>query len=155
MKAQLFDITHTTTYDYRSPVTVAHHLLRLAPRRLRRQLRLAHELYFKPAPASLQPSPDYFGNEVAFAIFEGAHRQLRVTARSRVAVGRRLHPGRRRNPRVGERSQPMPDGSLGAGPRGRRIYLRLPAGAARRAVRRLRPGILPRPDAPSSTRCST
>ena len=33
MKAQLFDITHTTTYDYGSPVTVAHHLLRLAPGR--------------------------------------------------------------------------------------------------------------------------
>ena len=87
MKAQLFDITHTTTYDYRSPVTVAHHLLRLAPRRLRRQLRLAHELDFTPAPASLDRHLDYFGNEVAFVIFEGAHRQLRVTARSRVAVG--------------------------------------------------------------------
>jgi transglutaminase-like putative cysteine protease len=92
MKAQLFDITHTTTYDYRSPVTVAHHLLRLAPRRLRRQLRLAHELDLKPEPASLSQHTDYFGNEVAFAIFEGAHRQLRVTARSRVAVGAAFIP---------------------------------------------------------------
>jgi transglutaminase-like putative cysteine protease len=87
MRAQLFDITHTTTYDYRSPVTVAHHLLRLAPRRLRRQVRLAHELDLQPAPASSNRHTDYFGNEVAFVIFEGAHRQLRVTARSRVAVG--------------------------------------------------------------------
>src|SRR5208283_1825743 len=87
MKAQLFDVTHTTTYDYRSPVTVAHHLLRLAPRQLRRQMRLAHELDFQPAPASLHRHTDYFGNEVAFVIFQGAHRQLRVTARSRVAVG--------------------------------------------------------------------
>ena len=45
MKAQLFDITHTTTYDYRSPVTVAHHLLRLAPRQLRRQIRYHHWLH--------------------------------------------------------------------------------------------------------------
>jgi transglutaminase-like putative cysteine protease len=87
MKTQLFDITHTTTYDYRSPVTVAHHLMRLAPRRLRRQSRLAHALDLQPAPASLSSHTDYFGNETAFIIFEGAHRQLRVTARSRVAVG--------------------------------------------------------------------
>ena len=92
MKAQLFDITHTTTYNYGSPVTVAHHLLRLAPRRLRRQLRLAHELDLKPEPASLSRHTDYFGNEVAFAIFEGAHRQMRVTARSRVAVGAAFIP---------------------------------------------------------------
>ncbi|MGO8678462.1 MAG: transglutaminase family protein [Limisphaerales bacterium] len=87
MKAHLFDITHTTTYEYESPVTVAHHLLRLAPRRLHRQLRLAHEVFFEPGAASSSSHTDYFGNEVAFVIFEGAHRRLRVTARSRVAVG--------------------------------------------------------------------
>ena len=87
MKTQLFDITHTTTYDYRSPVTVAHHLLRLTPRQLRRQMRVAHELDLQPAPTSLHRHIDYFGNEVAFTIFEGAHRQLCVTARSRVGVG--------------------------------------------------------------------
>src|ERR1019366_8693211 len=92
MKTQLFDITHTTTYNYRSPVTVAHHLLRLAPRQLRRQTRVAHELDLQPAPASLHRHTDYFGNEVAFAIFEGAHRQLRVAARSRVAVGAAFIP---------------------------------------------------------------
>ena len=92
MKAQLFDITHSTTYDYRSPVTVAHHLLRLAPRRLRRQYRLAHALEVTPTPACLSSHRDYFGNEVAFTIFEGAHRQLRVRARSRVAVGAAFIP---------------------------------------------------------------
>ena len=35
---------------------------------------------------------DYFGNEVAFTILEGAHRKLRVTARSRVAVGAAFIP---------------------------------------------------------------
>ena len=92
MKAHLFDITHTTTYDYRSPVTVAHHLLRLAPRRLRRQVRLAHELDLQPVPSSLNSHTDYFGNETAFVVFEGAHRQMRVTARSRVAVGATFIP---------------------------------------------------------------
>ena len=92
MKAQLFDITHATTYDYQSPVTVAHHLLRLAPRRLARQFRLAHGVSLEPVAASSSNHTDYFGNEVAFVIVEGAHRRLRVTARSRVAVGAAFIP---------------------------------------------------------------
>ncbi len=87
MKARLFDLTHTTTYDYRSPVTVAHHLLRVAPRRLSRLLPLAYSLEIHPTATALRQHTDYFGNEVAFAALEGAHRQFRVTARSRVAVG--------------------------------------------------------------------
>ena len=86
MKAQRFDITHTTTYSYRSAVTVAHHLLRLAPRRLPRQFPLEHSIEIHPAPAATVRHIDYFGNEVIFAAIEGAHRQFRVTARSRVAV---------------------------------------------------------------------
>lgn len=86
MKAQLFDITHTTTYDYRSPVTFAQHLLRLAPRRSSRQFPIKHSLEVHPAAAGTHTHTDYFGNETIFAAIEGAHRQLRVTARSRVAV---------------------------------------------------------------------
>ena len=86
MKAQLFDITHTTTYEYRSPVTVAHHLLRLAPRRLPRQFPHEHSLQIRPSAAGTHAHTDYFGNEVVFAAIEGAHRVLSVTARSRVAV---------------------------------------------------------------------
>lgn len=86
MKAQLFDITHTTTYDYQSPVNVSHHQLRLTPRRLARQFRLAHELVLDPPPAVVSHHTDYFGNEVAFLTLEGAHRRFQVTARSQVAV---------------------------------------------------------------------
>ena len=86
MKAQLFDITHTTTYDYKTTVTVSHHLLRLAPRRLGRQWRLEHALNIEPLPAVTRFHTDYFGNEVMFATIEGAHRQLCVTSRNRVAV---------------------------------------------------------------------
>lgn len=87
MKAQLFDITHTTTYDYESDVTVAHHLLRLTPRRLPRQLRLSDSRETAPVPTSTSRFTDYFGNDVTFVTIEGAHRRWRVTSRSRVAVG--------------------------------------------------------------------
>lgn len=98
MKAQRFDITHTTTYAYRSPVTVAHHLLRLAPRRLPRQFPLEHSLEIQPSPSAMDRHIDYFGNEVTFAAIEGAHHQFRVTARSRVAVGPAFIPNRTETP---------------------------------------------------------
>jgi transglutaminase-like putative cysteine protease len=87
MKAQLFDLTHATTYDYHSPVSVSHHLLRVSPRRLARQFRVAHHVATDPVAATTSQRTDYFGNDVTFVTIEGAHRRLRVTSRSRVAVG--------------------------------------------------------------------
>ncbi len=87
MKAQLFDITHNTIYEYHSPVTVSHHLMHLTPRTLGRQRRARHRIELDPAPAALNRRVDYFGNTVTFATIERAHQQLHVTSRSRVAVG--------------------------------------------------------------------
>jgi len=87
MKAHLYELTHTTTYDYPSPVTVSHHLLRVTPRRLARQFRLEHSLEIQPRAAATSQRTDYFGNDVTFATIEGTHDRLRVTSRSRVAVG--------------------------------------------------------------------
>lgn len=87
MKAQLYDLSHTTTYDYHSVITVSHHLLRLSPRRLPRQVRLEHRVETDPVAATLCQHLDYFGNEVTFVTIEGTHRRLSVTSRSRVAVG--------------------------------------------------------------------
>lgn len=86
MKAQRFDITHTTTYDYQSAVNVSHHQLRLAPRRMRRQFRFEHAISITPEPAATSLHTDYFGNEVMFVTIEGAHRQLRVTSHNQVAI---------------------------------------------------------------------
>ncbi|MBI5691130.1 MAG: transglutaminase family protein [Verrucomicrobia bacterium] len=87
MKAELYELTHVTTYDYRAPVTVSHHLMRLCPRRLPRQAIEFHSLAIDPAPATLSQRIDYFGNDTTFATIQGAHRSLRITSRSRVAVG--------------------------------------------------------------------
>ena len=87
MKAQLFHLRHATMYTYRSDVTVGHHLLHLTPRALPRQFRLEHALSIEPAPAVTSHHTDYFANDVTFVTFESVHRQLEITARSRVAVG--------------------------------------------------------------------
>jgi transglutaminase-like putative cysteine protease len=86
MKAQLFNVSHTTTYEYQSLVTVAHHLLRLTPRSLRRQMVLSSEIGLEPAPVVTSGRRDYFGNDVQFVTLEGPHRRLIVTASSRIAV---------------------------------------------------------------------
>ena len=86
MKAQFFEVTHKTVYDYRAPVTVSHHLMRLTPRALPRQRLLEHGIEVHPAPAATNLRIDYFGNDVTFATIERTHRQLSVTSRSRVAV---------------------------------------------------------------------
>lgn len=87
MKAQLFEIRHVTAYNYRTSVTVAHHLLRLRPRRSHRQWLLEHTLQVEPAPATTSQRLDYFGNHVTFVTLEGAHERLVVISRNRVAVG--------------------------------------------------------------------
>lgn len=87
MKAHLYDLAHTTTYDYQATVTVSHHLLRMSPRQMPRQARLTHHVTTDPPAAAFSQRIDYFGNETVFVILEGAHRRLQVTSRSRVAVG--------------------------------------------------------------------
>src|SRR5262245_17356937 len=99
MKAQLFEVTHRTTYDYRAPVTVSHHLMRLTTRALRRQRLLEPGLELHPEPAGTNLRVDYFGNDVTFATMEQTHRQLSVTSRSRVAVSPFFFSSRRRHTR--------------------------------------------------------
>jgi transglutaminase-like putative cysteine protease len=92
MKAQLFEITHTTVYRYASPVLASHNLLRLAPRQMERQIRLAHTLEISPLPGAQSAHMDYFGNEVMFTSCAEPHEELRVTSRSTVAVSPAYFP---------------------------------------------------------------
>jgi transglutaminase-like putative cysteine protease len=82
----IYQITHTTTYDYSDTVSVSYHLLRLHPRVWSRQRCLEYELRFDPRPALVTTHTDYFGNLVAMATVEGAHKRLTVTSASKVGV---------------------------------------------------------------------
>ncbi|MFM1770230.1 MAG: Protein-glutamine gamma-glutamyltransferase [Verrucomicrobiota bacterium] len=86
MRELLYEITHTTTYDYVGSVSVSHHLLRLTPRHGGAQRVLAHELRIDPDPAVLHAHRDYFGNTTHFLSVERPHGRLSVTAHSRVAL---------------------------------------------------------------------
>jgi transglutaminase-like putative cysteine protease len=88
----IYQITHTSTYDYRDPVSVSHHILRLSPRPLSHQRCLRHEVVTYPIPTITAAHTDYFGNAVTFVTIEGAHRQLVVTSSSSVSVLERRVP---------------------------------------------------------------
>lgn len=86
MKKLLFEITHTTTYDYVGDVSVSHHLLRLTPRDYSKQRCLDHQLNVQPQPGTLSARRDYFGNVTHFVGVQTSHKKFAITSYSRVAV---------------------------------------------------------------------
>jgi transglutaminase-like putative cysteine protease len=82
----LYDVVHTTAYDYSESVAVSHHVARLSPRGLPNQQPLHHDLQIEPPPAVMTTHTDYFGNAVTYFAMQGSHKRLTVRARSRVAL---------------------------------------------------------------------
>ncbi len=82
----IYDLAHTTIYDYSDVVSLSHHVIRLQPRELPRQRRLQTALEIDPAPGSARAQRDYYGNEMSFITVEVAHKRLQVTATSRIEV---------------------------------------------------------------------
>src|SRR5580765_7103153 len=86
MKKLLYEITHTTTYDYVEDVSVSQHLLRLTPRHYGKQNCIAHELAIVPKPGTVGVHRDYFGNPTHFIGVDTPHRQLVIKSHCRLAV---------------------------------------------------------------------
>jgi transglutaminase-like putative cysteine protease len=87
MKKLLYEINHTTTYEYVGDVSVSHHLAKLAARHYARQKVLSHQMGVWPKPSTLSVHVDYFGNTSHFIGIETSHQQLVIKSHSRVAVG--------------------------------------------------------------------
>ena len=81
-----YDLSHTTTYEYTSMVSLSHHTMRLLPRNLERQKCLGSEFEIDPQPGVLKSHTDYFGNDMTFLTVEGAHRTLVIASHSQVQV---------------------------------------------------------------------
>lgn len=81
-----YEIKHRTTYSYDDPVSIAHHLARLAPRDLPHQRCEWHGLDIEPAPTTMAGHVDYFGNNTLFFAHHGTHKTLAINAHSIVHV---------------------------------------------------------------------
>ncbi len=80
------EVSHRTTYSYRSPVVQSHHLVHLKPRQLACQSVLHHSLLIEPAPVAKSDLMDVFGNTACVLRLEDEHREFVVHARSTVDI---------------------------------------------------------------------
>jgi len=89
-----YKLRHVTTYHYSKAVTFAHCALRLTPREGRDQTVLDSALTITPRPSRLEERIGAFGEKVVTAVIDTPHKELRIEARSTVAVHRApLLPG--------------------------------------------------------------
>ncbi|HYF55588.1 MAG TPA: transglutaminase family protein [Salinarimonas sp.] len=88
----IYDIRHVTTYRYASPVGSARCTLRLAPVEGDGQRVIEHGLAIQPAPSGMVRRAGFGGGGAAFVTIEAPHAELRIEARSRVAVSRAAPP---------------------------------------------------------------
>ena len=80
------EVSHRTTYSYRTPVVQSHHLLHLKPRQLPNQTVLHHSLLIEPAPVSRSDIIDVFGNDACVLRLDDEHLEFVVHARSTVDI---------------------------------------------------------------------
>lgn len=92
MKMLVYNIVHTTSYEYSGTVSVSHHTLKLCPRNLSNQICLDHHYSVEPGYAKLFAHEDYFGNREHFVTVEGPHQAFSTSSKSRVAVKPRYLP---------------------------------------------------------------
>jgi transglutaminase-like putative cysteine protease len=82
----LFNITHTTTYTYETPVSYGLNEVRLTPRSTPGQQVRETEILVEPSPTFRNRRTDYFGNDVtAFGVMK-EHARFSITAYSVVNV---------------------------------------------------------------------
>jgi transglutaminase-like putative cysteine protease len=81
-----YRVTHVTEYLYEERVSTSQHQLHLLPRPAPRQTCADEELSVTPAPALRRDRVDDFGNRCTYLEIHAPHQELRVVARSQIAV---------------------------------------------------------------------
>lgn len=81
-----YRLSHTTRYEYESPVLHATHALHLEPRNLPHQRVLESRIKVSPESAEQQKGRDYFGNATHLIEILAPHEVLEVKSESRVEV---------------------------------------------------------------------
>lgn len=87
-----YRITHTTTYAYTDPVSLAQNVAHLTPRPTPRQRAERPVLTVTPDPAVTEDRIDYFGNPVTYFTVQEPHRELVVAVEHHVTVTPLLPP---------------------------------------------------------------
>ncbi|MDO6737501.1 transglutaminase family protein [Wenyingzhuangia sp. 2_MG-2023] len=88
----LYKINHTTCYDYDEGVTFCHNIAILKPKNIIGQNLVNYNLDISPAPIVFSEREDFFGNTVTRFSIQEYHKQLKVTATSKVDRNMALAP---------------------------------------------------------------
>jgi len=82
----IYRVRHRTTYQYEDPVSVSHHVVRLTPRNLTKQVCRGSRISIEPAPAATASHIDYFGNSLTSFTLHEPHDCLMVECESDLEV---------------------------------------------------------------------
>lgn len=80
----IYQVSHTTTYNYEHDVSFCHNIATLKPRTVLGQKLLEYKLEVSPMPEAISEIKDFFGNTVTRFSIEKQHTELKVTATSKV-----------------------------------------------------------------------
>lgn len=82
----IYQISHKTTYHYRSSVSLGNHVACLTPRSLPLHRCEWSKLRIDPLPSAQHERIDYFGNRLTFFTIQEPHRELIIEACSEVTI---------------------------------------------------------------------
>ena len=80
----IFNVTHTTKYEYNSPVSYCHNIATLRPRESKGQELLDYKIQITPEPAEISERIDFFGNYITRFSIQTEHKILKVTTKSKI-----------------------------------------------------------------------
>lgn len=80
----IFNVTHSTKYDYNAPVSYCHNIATLRPRESKGQQLLEYGIQISPEPTELSERIDFFGNYITRFSIQTEHKTLKVTTKSKI-----------------------------------------------------------------------
>ncbi|MCB4797511.1 transglutaminase family protein [Neotamlana laminarinivorans] len=79
-----YQLSHITSYNYEYGVTFCHNLATLKPKNFLGQTLLDYSLEISPTPAEISNKLDFFGNNITRFSIQKYHKELKVTATSKI-----------------------------------------------------------------------
>ncbi|NIJ45592.1 transglutaminase-like putative cysteine protease [Wenyingzhuangia heitensis] len=80
----VYDVIHSTVYDYEEGVTFCHNIAILKPKHILGQNLIDYQLEISPKPTEFSEKKDFFGNTITRFSIQEHHKQLKVVATSKV-----------------------------------------------------------------------
>lgn len=80
----IFNVKHTTKYEYNAPVIYCHNIATLRPRESKGQQLLDYNIQITPQPAEISERIDFFGNYITRFSIQTEHIELKVTTKSKI-----------------------------------------------------------------------